>query len=126
MERSVRSLTRVRFLTHQGKQVLFLDFTHCTPADIMDMMEEVERTVTAQPPNSVLTLSDFTGGRFSREAVQRMKEVATYNRPHVRRAAVVGVESFPKVFYTALQEFSAREFPGFNSREEALDWLVKD
>jgi hypothetical protein len=50
---------------------------------------EVQRVVTAQPRNSVLTLSDLTGGEF-RRAITRMKEVAVFDRPYVKRAAIVG------------------------------------
>jgi hypothetical protein len=43
----------------------------------MVIASEVQRIVTAQPRNSVLTLSDLTGGEFRREAITRMKEVAS-------------------------------------------------
>jgi hypothetical protein len=39
---------------------------------------------------------------------------------------MVGKESLPEVFYQALKTFSQREFPRFNTREEAMDWLVRD
>ncbi len=119
-------MERVRFLDHAGKKVLFLDFTNCTPDDVMEIMDECKRIVTAQPHNSVLTLSDFSGGTFTRAAVQRMKEVAVYDRPHVRRAAIVGLESMPKALYKGLLDFSARDFLAFDSNEEALAWLVQE
>ncbi len=119
-------MERVRFLQHKGKQVLLLDFTDCTPEDVFDMMNETQRIVTAQPPNSTLTLGAFSGGRFTREAVRRMKEVAALDRPHVKRSAFVGIESLPQVFYKGIREFSARDFPAFGSREEALEWLVRE
>ena len=55
-----------------------------------------------------------------------MKEVAVSDRPYVKRSAIVGAEGLPKVFYEALRTFSRREFPRFKTREEALDWLVKE
>lgn len=82
--------------------------------------------MTAQPPKSVLTLSDLTGATFSRSAVTRMKEVAVFDRPYVKRAAFVGAQSLPKVFYEALKTFSQREFLRFETREEATDWLVRE
>ena len=117
-------MERVRFFQHARKDILFLDYDSCTPEEIFDMMDECVRIVTSQPPNSVLSLSDFTGGQFTREAVQRMKEVAALDRPHVKRAAVVGLGSLPKVFHSAIEFFSARDFPAFSTREEALAWLV--
>jgi hypothetical protein len=54
-----------------------------------------------------------------------MKEVAVFDRPYVKRAAFVGAEILPDVFYEALKTFSRREFCKFKTREEAMDWLVR-
>ncbi len=92
----------------------------------MKIVGEVQRLVSAQPRKSVLILSDLTGAQFSRDTVTRMKEVAVFDRPYVKRSAMVGAESLPKVFYEALKTFSRREFPRFKTREEAIDWLVRE
>jgi len=118
-------MDRVRFVTHRGKQILFIDLTNCIAEEVIELLPEVQRTVTAQPPKSVLTLSDLTGAQFSRAAVTRMKEVAVFDRPYVQRAALVGAESLPHVFYEALRTFSQREFFRFKAREEAMDWLLR-
>jgi hypothetical protein len=118
-------MDRVRFLTHQGKQILFIDLTNGSAEEVIERLTEVQRMVTAQPRESVLTLSDLTGAQFSRTAVTRMKEVAVFDKPYVKRAALVGAESLPKVFYDALKTFSQREFRRFKTREEAMDWLVR-
>jgi hypothetical protein len=119
-------MERVRFITHRGKRVLFIDHTNSTPQEIQRTMDEIEHIVTSEPPGSLLTLSDFTGVQFDREAADRMKVVAAKDRPHVRRAAVVGADSIPEVFYRALESFSSRQFPKFKTREEALDWLTSE
>jgi hypothetical protein len=119
-------MDRVRFITHQGKRVLLVDLTNCSANDVMKVMAEVQRIVTAQPRESTLTLGDLTGAQFSRNVITRMKEVAVFDRPYVKRSAIVGAEGLPKVFYEALRTFSRREFPRFKTREEALDWLVKE
>jgi len=116
----------VRFITHQGRQILLIDLGHCSAEEVMERLPEVQRIVTAQPPKSVLTLSDLTGAQFSRAAVTRMKEVAVFDKPYVLRAALVGAESLPQVFYEALKTFSQREFHRFKAREEAMDWLVRE
>ena len=119
-------MDRVRFITHQGKHILFVDLTNCAAEEIIELLTEVQRIVTAQPRDSVLTLSDLTGAQFSRAAFSRMKEVAVFDRPYVKRAALVGAESLPKVFYEALKTFSRREFHRFETREEAMDWLLRE
>jgi hypothetical protein len=117
---------RVRFITHEGKQILFIDVTNCAAEEVIELLTEVQRIVTAQPPKSVLTLSDLTGAQFSRATITRMKEVAVFDRPYVKRAAFVGAESLPKVFYEALKTFSQREFRKFKTGEQAMDWLVRE
>ena len=119
-------MDRVRFITHQGKKILLIDFTNCSPEEVTKIAGEVQKIVTARSPKSVLTLSDFTGARFSRAAFTRIKEVAVFDRPFVKRAALVGAESLPQVFYEALKSFSRREFPRFKTREEAMNWLIKE
>ena len=119
-------MERVRFITHRGKRVLLIDHTSSTPQELRGTMDEVERVIGAEPPDSLLTLSDFTGTQFDRESADRMKVVATRDRPHVHRAALVGTDSIPEVIYRALESFSSRHFPKFKTREEALDWLTSD
>jgi hypothetical protein len=119
-------MDRVRFITHRGREILLVDLTNCTAEDVIESLSEVQRIVTAQPRNSVLALGDLTGAQFSRAAVTRMKEVAVFDRPHVKRTALVGAQSLPQVFYQALKTFSQREFLRFETREEAMDWLVRE
>jgi hypothetical protein len=53
----------------QGKQIFLIDLTNCRAEEVIKIVGEVQRTVTAQPRNSVLTLSDLTGAQFSRAAI---------------------------------------------------------
>ena len=117
---------RVRFLRYQGQRILLIDMTNCSPEEVTAIAEKVRRVVTAQPRESVLILTDLTGAQFTRDAVTRVKEVAVFDRPYVKKSAMVGTEAMPEVFYQALKTFSRREFPRFKSRKEAMDWLVRE
>lgn len=117
-------MDRVRFLEHNGRKILFLDFARCQPEDVFQVMDECKRFVTSQPEHSVLTLSDVTDGQFTKDSIQRMKEVAAYDRPYVTRAAWIGVDTIPSVVLESIKQFSLRDFRPFPSREAALDWLT--
>jgi hypothetical protein len=119
-------MQRVGFVTHRGKRVLVIDHSRSTPEEILRTMDEVEHIIASEPPDSLLTLSDFTGTEFDKVAADSMKVVAGKDRPHVHRAAIVGAESIPDVYFRNLESFSARHFPKFKTREEALDWLTSD
>jgi hypothetical protein len=115
---------RIRFIEHRGKQVLLVDASHCSPAEIATIAQLVPSYVTTEPRESVLLLADFTGADFDRSAVDRLKESAVFDRPHLKRSAWVGTEGLPKVFYEHIKSFSRRELPVFKTREEAMEWLV--
>ncbi len=117
-------MERVSFITHKGKQILLIDCSNCDTEEVQDIYEEVQKIVTAQPPNTVLTLSDWTGAKIDKETITYLKQVAVYDRPHVKRAALVGGEKVPQTLFSSLSTFSARQFPGFKTREEAMEWLV--
>jgi len=119
-------MERVRFITHRGKRVLLIDHSRSTAEEMRRTIDEVEQVVASEPPASLLILGDFTGAELDKGAADRLKVVATKDRPHVRRAAFVGAESIPDVYFHNLESFSARHFPKFKTREEALDWLTGD
>ncbi len=117
---------RIEFITYKGRQVLLLDFTHCTPEEVKSVAGKVEQVITAQPRNSVLVVADFSDAQFTKDATTRLKVVTTRDRPFVKRAAWVHTESLPKVFHDAIESFSQREFPTFKTREEAFEFVVED
>ena len=119
-------MDRVRFITHQGKQILLIDYSGCTRQTVLDILKERERIVLAQAPGSVLTLVDVTGAQFSKDIVEEVKVVAVRERDRVKRAAMVGVEGVPKVFVDAVRNFAARDYHAFPTREAAMDWLVQE
>jgi hypothetical protein len=117
---------RIRFITHQGKQILFVDLSNCSATEVLKISRIVPRYVMTEPRGSVLLLADFTGAEFDREAITSMKESAVFDRPHIKKSAWVGTENLPRVFYEHIKIFSQRDLPTFKTREEAIDWLVKD
>ena len=117
---------RIRFVEHQGKRILLVDVSQCTPREVEKLALLVPSYVTSEPRGSVLLLADFTGAEFDRIAIDRLKEAAVFDRPHLKRSAWVGIEGLPAVFFEHIKNFSRRDLPTFKTREEAMDWLVKD
>jgi hypothetical protein len=73
-----------------------------------------------------LVLTDFTGASFDHDALRTMKETAVFDKPFVKKSALIGTETLPKEFYDQMKSFSRRELPIFTSREEALAWLIEE
>ena len=52
---------RIRFIDNQGKKILVVDFSNCPAQAVEKIARAVPHYVTAQPRDSVLVLTDFTG-----------------------------------------------------------------
>jgi hypothetical protein len=117
---------RIRFVDYRGQQILLVDVTNCTTAEMIEIGRLVPSYVSSEPRGSVLLLADFTGSKFDKFAVETLKQATVFDRPHIKRSAWVGIEGMPKVFYDNLKAFSQRDLPTFKTREEALDWLVAE
>src|SRR6267143_2720581 len=106
-------LERIRVITHQGKQILLVDLSHCLPKEVEKIVRRVPDYVTVQPRSSVLLLTDLTGASFDREALMAMKESAVFDKPYIKKTAWIGAEKFPEAFFESIKTFSRREFPAF-------------
>lgn len=117
---------RVRFITHRGKRVLSINYSHCDVAQLKAIAEEGHRMISRERLNSVLTLNDVAGTSFDHESVEALKSKVAANAPYVKRAAVIGISGLQRLIYEAVKLFTRRNIPLFSTREEALDWLVQD
>src|SRR5262245_1911765 len=115
---------RIRFIQHQNKTVMFIDLSHASKQDLLVLLGWVKTVVAEQPRDSVLVLADFSGSNIDKDVATRMKEVLVFDRPYVKKAAWVGTEDLPNVFYENFKTFSRRDFPVFKTQDEALQWLV--
>ena len=117
---------RIHFIEHEGKQILLLDFTHSTAAQMMPLLESVRTTIAMQDRESVIVLADYEGAEVDHAVAMKIKEVLTLDRPFVKKSAWVGAGHIPHAFMENFHTFSQREIVTFKTRAEALDWLVKE
>ena len=115
---------RIRWISFSGTEILQVDCSNCTADQVQKIAQQVPDFVTVRPRNSVLVLADFTGASFSKDALRTMKETTVFDKPFVRKSALIGTQSLPRQFYEDLKTFSRRVLPIFESREEALEWLL--
>lgn len=117
---------RLRFVSHNGQSIFLIDFSHCKGKEILLLLDQVRADIARHAPGSVLTLADFSDAQVDKAVATKIKEVLVLDRPYVKKSAWVGTQSLPHVFYENFKSFSQRDIPTFESREEAMDWLVKE
>ena len=114
------------FTNEYGKEIFVLNFAYDNIEEAVPLIEECAEQVRKRPQNSVLTLTIVEKGKFNTELVEYLKELTKGNSPFVRKAAVVGIEGLYKVVISAISIFSKRDFKLFDSREEAVRYLLQD
>ena len=115
----------VRFIEHQGQQILLLDFSNANAHQMQLLLEEVRTTVAGHPRGSLLTLADFSGATVDHAVAMKIKEVLTLDRPFVKKGAWVGAEHIPHAFMENFHNFSQRDIATFKTRQEAMDYLIE-
>ena len=118
-------MARFQWLTHEGKQVLLLDFSQHSAKRVEELAREVQQIITAQPPGSVRVLADFTGASITGDALRAIAKAAAADRRYVLRTAWVGA-NLPETQFRAFQDASGREIHRFATRQEALQFLTSD
>jgi hypothetical protein len=117
---------RLRFLNRDGKQILFVDLCDCSARGVEEVVRKIPDLVATLPLGSALVLTDFTGASFDQDAVMALKEAAVFDKPYIKKSALVGTASLPRHVYDGMKNFARREWGVFQSRTEAFDWLTKD
>jgi hypothetical protein len=107
---------RIQFIDHQGKKILLVDLSNCSADEVEEIVRRVPDYTTVQPLGSVLVLTDFNGASFDRDAILAVKETAVFDKPFVKKSALIGTEDLPASFYDAKKLLPAGSADFQNSR----------
>ncbi|MBN1889288.1 MAG: hypothetical protein JW850_14940 [Thermoflexales bacterium] len=117
---------RIRFVDYKGKRILLEDFSSIRDErEFLALIKQAEGIVQSQPPKSVLVAVELTGARFSSTISQASKEASARNTPYVKASAMVGVKGLMQVMLKAVSTFAHRELVSFDTREQAMEWLIR-
>jgi hypothetical protein len=86
---------RIRFIDHQGKRILLVDLSNCSANEVEEVVRRVPDYIIVQPLGSVRVLTDFTGASFDRDAIRAVKETAVFDKPFVKKSALIGTGGPP-------------------------------
>ena len=120
-------IERLHILNHQGTEVVLLDFVDAKDVGAtVRQVHEIRNWFAGQVPNQQLrTVTDVTGARYNTEVLEALKTLATHNKPYVGAAAGVVKTAMHRVALNVASMVSGRNLKAFSTREEALDWVVR-
>lgn len=119
-------MPRTRFIDHEGRPIVFMDFSQIEEPDLaLVEIAAARQFVAAQPKvKNLLTLVYVEGSRFDGRIIEALRELAAHDAPWVLAGAVVGMSALHKVLYRIVSTLSGRKLAAFETIEEAKAWLV--
>ena len=117
---------RTRMIEHRGKQIMLLDYSDVLDAEeALRCIAETKTLIAQQPPGTVRTLTYVRGSRYSAPVIDAMKDLVAHNKPYVKAAALVGMNTLHRIIYRAVVTFSRRSIQVFEDLDQAKDWLAE-
>ncbi len=117
------------WITYKDKRVFFADYSGFG-SDSDALAAEVSQaidTIALEPQKSVLVLSDFTGTTETIKNLDIVRRLVKHSNAAVIKRALLGLGGVRQVFITTFGNvLGGMKVQAFDSREEALDWLVRD
>jgi hypothetical protein len=110
---------------HLGKAIIIHNYVAIDDEDFVEAIEyNVSDTARRAIPDQLLLL-DITNAYITTEVLETFKKAAIDIKPYTKKIAVVGVRGIQKVFFKIVITFSkSNNIKSFETREEAMDWLV--
>ena len=115
-------------ISYKGKDIFFSDYTHMPEdafVECINRHHEHQMAFIDTQKSAILVLTDVTGSLATREIMSCFKEKTKVAGKHIKKSAVIGVEGIQKLLLRGVNKFSSLETQAFDTREEALDWLVE-
>ena len=116
---------RVRFMSHKGDELLYIDFRDCSKVELERNVMRAASIIRSSPPGSLLTLTLLHGLTYNEDTTRLFKDYVRGNRPYVLAAAVVGLDYLRRIIFP-LNRLTGRKLRAFDDIENAKDWLVDE
>jgi hypothetical protein len=118
---------RSKWLTYNGKQIFFQDFSGHSFVNMEPVIQEladVQAIVCKSLENSVLVLADFRQTRISKDLMDLLIVSSNITKSHIKKTAVLGISGTKRVLADILIRFTGQPLSFFDSEEDAKEWLI--
>lgn len=118
-------MKKVYFIEYEHEQILYIDFSNCSIEETFEIIKDVKEVISAEPPQSVLTLTNVTGGCYDHKVVAGLKDLIACDNPYVRKGAIVGMDKEKQNIYDEIMESATRLLLIFDDINAAKAWLIE-
>lgn len=115
----------VSVIHHQGKEILHVDYSGLTKKE--DMMATLKEVVDfyEKSPGNILAFIDMTDAAGNSEWMKESKKYGKQVGDKSMKSAIIGITGIKKVLLMGYNAVVNGRLKPFNTKEEALNYLVK-
>jgi hypothetical protein len=113
------------YITYKGKRILFVDYTQCKNTAEMINVLEIVKNEYEKSSNPFLAINDFTGTYGSNEFLNAASKHKELFDSKTIKTAVLGITGIKKILLNGYNAFVKKKQVPFDTKEEALEYLVK-
>jgi len=114
------------FIEYKGKKILYSDYSNCkTPQETIEVLEQT-RKIYVNTTEMFLALNNFSNAPSNTEYIELAKKYAKeYFDSRNIKEACFGISGIKSILLSAYNLVVKNKILNFNSKEEALEYLVK-
>jgi hypothetical protein len=116
--------SRMKWLTHNGKDILYEDYTNLTGEQIARLVPAITKITEEKDYKDILLLLDFTNSFANKEATNAFGESGKVSKDRLKKTAVLGITGVKKVLLNFVNRVSKVDAKPFSSEEDAKEWLI--
>jgi hypothetical protein len=118
---------RIEEFTLDGKNFLYLDMSEFKEnSEYIEFVEVAKKCIAKYAECSVFTITNIRDVKFDTETKKIVAEWMEYNKPYVKRGAVIGFDGIKRIVVNAIFKMGGRKnMIFFPNREQAIEWLLK-
>lgn len=111
-------------VSYKGKEIFITDVSKAEPIESTRVYDEAIQKITKMPHKSVLLITDSTDAVYNSESSAVTKNYSSTISAHIKGSAVVGADNMKKIMISTLRLLTKRDIKTFDTREQAMEWLV--
>jgi hypothetical protein len=116
----------VSILNIDGKEVLVIDYSGCKEAEMMKLLNQLKALVYEVPEKKRLILSCHSNSYLTTSFLRHAETKTNEALHHIDKLAFTGLDPVNKIILKGYALMFKRNFKVFNTREEALAYLLSD
>ncbi len=120
-------MDEIKFENFNGKEILYVDYSNCgkDTQKVIAILDEILRIYKENPTKAYLAVTNVQNFSFDTEVINKFKAVLPTTNQYIKHQAVIGINDAVRRFlYNSITKFTGTNAPIFDTKEEAMEWLV--